>query len=116
MCTLGTPRLGLNSQPLTTGACPCGRERTSPAAALGSRWPRKISPSASRRWSISAYCCSRSSSCCVSPSSTEYPARSAADSIPWRMREKNGLAMSGTVTSSFPERSVRRLLAAALGV
>ena len=32
MCTLGTPRLGLNSQPLTTGAWPWGRERTRPAS------------------------------------------------------------------------------------
>ena len=41
MWTLGTPRLGLNSQPLTTGAWPRGRDRTSAEAAFGSRWPEE---------------------------------------------------------------------------
>ena len=44
----------MNSQPFTTGALPAGIARTSAAASFGSRWPRKIKPSASLRLSISA--------------------------------------------------------------
>src|SRR5687768_5395350 len=36
--------------------------------------------------------------------------------MPWRICEKNGFEMSGTVTSSLRVRSVRRLLAAEFGV
>ena len=50
----GDAEARVNSQPLTTGARPGGIARTSAAASFGSRWPRKISPSASLRLSISA--------------------------------------------------------------
>jgi hypothetical protein len=40
MCTLGIPRLGLNSQPFTIGARPAGTDRTSATASFGRRWPR----------------------------------------------------------------------------
>ena len=42
--------------------------------------------------------------------------RCAASSMPCRISEKNGFEMSGTVTSSLPDRSVRRFLAAEFGV
>src|SRR5215467_11635633 len=35
--------------------------------------------------------------------------------MPCRIKEKNGFEISGTVTSSFPDFSVRRFLPAALG-
>ena len=36
--------------------------------------------------------------------------------MPWRISEKNGFEMSGTVTRSFPVREVRRFLAVEFGM